>query len=280
MFPAMTERSDRARRLELAEFLRARRAKVTPAMAGIEGGGRRRTPGLRREEVAHLSGLSTTWYTWLEQGRNISLSAHALSRLAAVLRLTTAERAYVFELAARRDPRDHEEAAAAPSAVFDAVAHIACPSYLIDFRWDAKAWNEAAAHLFVGWLDGPEHNLLRFIFLDPRARSLIRDWPDRARRVIAEFRADYSRHLDDEALRRLVDELAGASEAFAHAWDDHAVVGREGGRRSFHHPRDGLLHFRQVTLIPSNRPDLKLVLLMPDDGELPLGELAPAPADG
>jgi transcriptional regulator with XRE-family HTH domain len=261
----MTADGDRARRLELGEFLRAQRARLTPDLFGLAAGPRRRTPGLRREEVAQLSGLSTTWYTWLEQGRPISLSAHALARLAGVLRFSPAERAYLFDLAGRRDPRaPADETSAMPAALTAALSLIACPAYVIDHRWDAQGWNEAAERLFAGWLDEGGGNLLSFIFLDPRARRLIGDWDARAKRVVAEFRADYSRHLDDPALQAMVDQLAAASPAFADHWHAHAVLGREGGRRTFDHPSEGQIAFRQVTLNPVGRPDLKLVMLVPE----------------
>ena len=234
-------------------------------MFGIAATGRRRTPGLRREEVAQLSGLSITWYTWLEQGRDISLSAPGLARLASVLRLSAAERAYVFDLAGRRDPQLGSAAQPdLPPGLVDALLQIACPAYVLDHRWDAQGWNDAASRLFAGWLsaDAP-HNLLRYIFLDPGAATLIVDWEERARRVVAEFRADYSRHLGDEPLQDLVRLLSRRSTVFAQAWTDHAVVGREGGGRAFQHPRDGLRTYRQITLNPSGRADLKLVVLTP-----------------
>ena len=262
----MIDDAEAARRTELGEFLKAQRARLQPADVGLPPGQRRRTPGLRREEVAQLCGLSTTWYSWLEQGRDISLSAAALSRIAAVLRYSAAERAYLFDLAGRRDPRAGGEAA---HAVHEGLAPllplIDAPAYLIDHRWDALGWNGAAKALFVGWLDGGQGaNLLRYIFLSPAAARLIRDWEARARRVVAEFRADYSRHLDDERLKGLVAEIAAGSPAFARLWEEHAVVGREGGRRGFDHPTLGSLSYRQVTLNPAGRADLKLVVLVPD----------------
>jgi transcriptional regulator with XRE-family HTH domain len=265
MNTAMLEASDRTRRLELGEFLRAQRARLKPADLGLPQGIRRRTPGLRREEVAQLCGLSTTWYSWLEQGRDISLSAAALGRIATVLRLSAAERAYLFDLAARRDPRDKTEPdSPAPQELIDSLRAIACPAYVLDHRWNALGWNAAAEALFVGWLGaGDDHNLLRFIFLSPASRSLIVDWPSRARRVLAEFRADTSRHLEDRDLRALVAELSEGSPFFAEQWHTHAVLGREGGSRYFDHPAKGRLAFQQLTLNPSQRPDLKLVLLVP-----------------
>src|SRR5262249_20682563 len=158
---------------------------------GLAAGHRRRTPGLRREEVAQLCGLSTTWYTWIEQGRDVSVSPSALARLAGVLQLDRAERAYLFELAGKRDPdhRDSDDDKIFPAALA-CVNAIAAPAYILDRNWKACSWNPLAERLFGGWLDrAGDRNLLRFIFLEPAARALICGWAERARRVAAEFRA-------------------------------------------------------------------------------------------
>lgn len=258
---------DPARRQELAEFLRAQRERLDPARFGIPAGTRRRTPGLRREELAQLAGLSATWYTWIEQAREVSVSAAALARLARALGLSPPERAYLFDLAGKRDPSAAAAPAAAlPAALAAAVEAMACPAYLLDRGWTALAWNRPAARLFVGWLDpgAADRNLLRYVFLHPAARRLIPDWDSRARRLLAEFRVDYSHHLDDPALQALVRGLAAESPLFAEAWEAHAVVGRAGGRRHFAHPEAGPLSYEQITLTPSAQPDCKLVMLVPD----------------
>jgi transcriptional regulator with XRE-family HTH domain len=171
-------------RRELGAFVRAHRAQLSPAGIGLSAGTRRRTPGLRREEVAQLCGLSTTWYTWIEQGRDVSASPEALARLAGVLRLGRAERAYLFQLAGTRDPdpggSDTEQV---PPGVLACVERIASPAYVLDRTWTARTWNAPAERLFAGWLDRPgDRNLLRFIYLEPAARSLVCDWEARARR--------------------------------------------------------------------------------------------------
>ncbi len=256
------------RRLSLGEFLRAHRARLSPASLGLAGGSRRRTPGLRREEVAQLCGISTTWYTWLEQGRDVSASPVALAALAAGLRLTPAERAYLFELAAKRDPAIPEAAAGdgmdAPQTLAEAVKTITVPAYVLDRSWNARTWNEAAARLFVGWLDGTnDKNLLRYVFLSRTARKVIPDWEMRARRVLAEFRAESSRYLDDPALSALVGDLSRESPLFARSWRDHDVIERAGGERSFDHPRRGRVRYEQVSFTVASRPDFKLVMLLP-----------------
>ena len=257
------------RRRELGDFIRAQRERVAPASVGLVAARRRRTPGLRREEVAELSGLSTTWYTWIEQGRDVSVSPTALARLASALRLDRAQRTYLFELAGKRDPDSGAgDAEELPAAIASCVAAISTPAYVLDRNWNARSWNAAAQRLFTGWLDrsreeDAECNLLRFIFLAPGARVLICDWERRARRVTAEFRAHCGAHLDDAALRGLIAELQRLSPDFARMWEQHGVLGREGGERTFNHPQDGFLRFEQMTFDLAGHPDVKLTILVP-----------------
>lgn len=260
----MAESRSAEQRRELGAFVRAQREKLSPAAVGLPAGTRRRVRGLRREEVAQLSGLSVTWYTWIEQGREVSVSPATLARLADALRLTRAERAYLFELAGTRDPgRDEAEADDIPPAVPACVATIASPAYVLDRSWTARCWNRQAERLFTGWLDRPgDRNLLRFIFLEPAARSLIHGWKERARRVVAEFRADCSAHLDDPPFRGLIEGLRHRSPEFMRLWDEHAVLGREGGERTFDHPADGFVRYEQVTFKLAGQPDLKLTILV------------------
>ncbi len=246
-------------RRALGEFLRTRRERLpVPATAS----NRRRTPGLRREEVADACGVSHTWITWLEQGRDVSASPHALARLADALQLVPAERTYLFELAGKRDPvapvaGDDE----LPSSVLALPSRMTIPAYLLDHTWMARTWNPAAARLFTGWLDGDhDRNLMRFIFLSPAAPRLIVDWNERARRVVAEFRADFSRRLRDPAMQALIDDLMTRSPAFTSLWQEQAVLGREGGERLFDRP---LRRFYQSTLILASHLDIKLVSLTP-----------------
>ncbi|MBB5370588.1 MULTISPECIES: helix-turn-helix transcriptional regulator [unclassified Janthinobacterium] len=252
---------------KLAEFIRARREAVTPAMAGLPGGGRRRTPGLRREELAQLCEVSPTWLTWLEQGRPVSASAKMLTRLAQVLQLSVAERAYLFEVADKADPhhREGEGDGAAASELSAIVAAIDAPAYILDRTWNAVAWNTQAASLFSTWLntEAEAPNQLRFMFLEPCARILVDDWPERARRLVAEFRADIGRHADQVPLAGLIAELSHASGEFRQWWLAQQVQGRDGGLRRFLHPQQGPLAFHQVTLHLARQHELKLVMLLP-----------------
>jgi transcriptional regulator with XRE-family HTH domain len=259
-------RSSEQRRA-LGDFVRAQRERTAPESLGLPPGSRRRTPGLRREELAQLCGLSTTWFTWIEQGRDVSVSPSALARLASSLRLGRAERSYLFDIAGKRDPdaaADDGDALIAP-AVLACVETIRSPAYILDRTWTARSWNAKARHLFAGWLDAPgEHryNLLRFIFLTPSARTLICDWEARARRVAAEFRAAYSAHFNDPILHALIAELREGSREFAQFWEQHGVLGREGGERTFNHPRDGFVRYEQVTFDLASQSDVKLTLLV------------------
>ncbi|EZP40650.1 helix-turn-helix transcriptional regulator [Janthinobacterium lividum] len=252
---------------KLAEFIRARREAVTPAMAGLPGGGRRRTPGLRREELAQLCHVSPTWLTWLEQGRPVSASAKMLARLAQVLQLSAAERAYLFEVADKHDPSHATGEGGGPASAELAaiVSAIDAPAYILDRAWNAVAWNGAASTLFAGWLQAGDGapNQLRFMFLEPGARDLVVGWPERAQRLVAEFRADIGRQADQAPLAGLIAELAGASLEFRLWWSAQQVLGRDGGLRSFQHPLQGALSFNQVTLHLARQHELKLVMLLP-----------------
>nr|WP_294863677.1 helix-turn-helix transcriptional regulator [uncultured Pseudogulbenkiania sp.] len=251
----------------LGQFIRKHREHLQPEDAGLRTTGRRRTPGLRREELAQLCAVSPTWITWLEQGREVSASTEVLSRLAEVLQLTAAERHYLFTLAGKLDLSGEQSDASAADAIVASVAHVTAPAYVLDRQWNARAWNTAAAQLFHGWLDTgagtPARNLLRFTFLAPQARHLIDNWPYRAKRLVAEFRADCGRSVDDAEMQPLITELCQSSAEFTAFWQDYEVTGREGGIRVFQHPQRGRLVYEQVTFYPATRRDLKLVMLLP-----------------
>ena len=247
----------------LGEFVRAHRERIPPTTTT----GRRRTSGLRREELAARAGISVTWCAWIEQGRPVQASPEALGRIAQALSLSRAERDYLFELAGRIDPEGPQRSSAdAPASLIAAVQAVKYPAYGLDRLWNACSWNEAAARLFHGWLDGDcQRNLLRYVFLEPAARALIPAWKDRARRLLAEFRADYARTFRDTQVKIFVETLRSESAFFAEAWDEQAVQIREGGLRLFNHPQDGPASFTQHTFAPKERPDYKLVILTPAD---------------
>lgn len=256
-------------RPSLGDFLRAQRDRLRPEDFGFPRG-RRRAPGLRREEAAQLCAISPTWYTWIEQGRTTAISVETLSAIAAGLRLSRAERTYLFELSARADPAPPraEAAGSDPQQLATLVRAVKSPAYILDRHWDAIAWNRPAAELFVHWLGSrrtAERNLLRYVFLDDRAPGFIVDWRERARRLVAEYRADTASWRDDPVRKAFVHELCGASSAFEAAWRSQQVLSREGGLRAFQHPERGHCTYEQYTLRVAQRPELKLTILLPSD---------------
>lgn len=259
------------RRKELGEFLQVLRQRSAPEEFGFPVGNRRRTRGLRREEVAQLSGISPTWYAWIEQGREVNVSADVLDRLCEVLKLSRSERDYLFEMAGRRDPRGAEvEEDSAPQTLVTMIADIRIPAYIMGRTWDFLAWNKPAEELFSGWLDQSRAandvlpNLLRYVFLNMDARQFVVNWEVRARRLVAEFRADCRGRLEEPALQRLVLDLSQNSTEFERYWKQHDVLERQGGQRTFNHPKRGLISYQQITLRPVEQEQLKLVLLTPE----------------
>lgn len=253
------------RRQALGRFLREARAHVQPQDWGLPVGSRRRTPGLRREEVAQLCAISVTWYTWIEQGRDVSISPTVCARIAKALKLSRVERHYLFELAECADPEaGKSELNPLPQGLSDCVNHIQAPAYILDRSWNVLASNDALVHLFNGWpANNPAPNLLRYIFLDPDAPKLVVQWEKRAQRVVGEFRADVGGHVDEPEVRALVAELQEQSAIFSQWWGRQTVTEREGGARDFLHPVDGLLLFQQFTFRLAIRSDCKLVMLLP-----------------
>lgn len=254
------------RRKALGDFLRSARGRIQPDMVGLPPGGRRRTPGLRREEVAQLCDISVTWYTWMEQGRDITVSPAVWSRLATVLSLSRAERHYLFELAEVADPlHDDADVQPLPAVLAESVHSITAPAYILDRNWNVLACNNAFLYVFRGWPQGEEQpNLMRYIFLDPAARDLVVNWEERASRVVAEFRADAGLHTDEPILNALLTELLECSSVFAHWWNRHTVVDREGGLRDFRHG-DTILTYQQLTFRLATRLDCKLIMLLEGD---------------
>lgn len=255
---------DEEHRKLLGAFVRARRESIMPDAPGR----RRRTPGLRREELAARAGIGVTWVAWIEQGREVRASAETLARLADGLSLTRAERAYLFTLAGRHDPADPFSLPAtdAPAAITALAGALAWPAYGLDPAWTVCCANAAARRLFVGLFEAEDRsapNLLRYIFTHPQARLLLPDWAERCQRVLAEFRRDYGRVLGDPRVAAVVARLRENSEAFRLAWEQQSVLAREGGTRRFLHPEHGLITFTQHSLAEVERGDFKLVALQP-----------------
>ncbi|HUW97700.1 MAG TPA: helix-turn-helix transcriptional regulator [Acidiferrobacter sp.] len=252
---------------ELGRFLRTLRERTPPRTEPPPGARKRRTPGLRREELADLCGISATWYTWIEQGRAPSVSHEVLARLAHALDCTDAQRRYLWEIAGLGPVRGADSAAVAPPAIVSLLQRIDAPAYCLGRYWDALAWNQRAARLFPDWLGtgGADRNLLGFVFCEPSARTLIVDWERRARRLIAEFVADASDLEGADRYQELVARLSARSEEFHRYWRQQEVWFREPAVKHFRHPRDGLVSYEQTTFSPLAQRDLKLVVLNPED---------------
>ena len=256
---------DKIQTVSLGSFIRNRRERLSPEQVGLPAGFRRRAKGLRREELAGLCGISPTWLTWIEQGRTDSVSTNAISRIAEALHLSKAERDYLFELAGVRDPKK-ADLFSEPNLVEMLQAtlkKIETPAYVLDRVWNAIAWNRQAASLFVGWLDrgSAERNLLKYMFLNPRARDLICDWPLRAQRLVAEFRGDCKAVLYDQEINAQIEALRKSSSEFDSLWSAQNVLEREGGERAFLHRRHGKMTLRQLSLRVTHSPSLKLIIL-------------------
>ncbi|WP_432524677.1 helix-turn-helix transcriptional regulator [Kineococcus sp. SYSU DK006] len=264
-----------ARREELGALLRSRRGQLSSVDVGLPEGGRRRSRGLRREEVAALSGVSVTWYTWLEQGRDINPSRQVLDALARTLRLSGTEHAYVLSLAGFSPPPPAADLAArtAPGHVqrlLDAQAGL--PGFAIAADWQIVGWNPAYAVLYPGIATvAPEdRNLLWLVFTDPYVRRLLPHWESDSRRFLAEFRAEVGPRLGEPSVAALVRRLQGSSPAFAAGWSDHDVRGFSSRERLFNHPLTGDLLLEHHQLTPADHADLHVVLYTPvADGSTP-----------
>jgi len=259
---------------ELAEFLRARREAVRPEQVGLpRGATRRRTPGLRREEVAMLAGVSLTWYTWLEQGRRINASDDVLRAIARALRLDEAGTEHLLALAQPPGtaPESLVEAPQeAPSALVRLITSLEpAPAYVLGPRWEFLAWNAAEERLYpqLATLEPPERNLLWVLFCDPSTRDLIVDWDIHARQALAEFRAGAAALRGDPAFHQLVDTISTASPDFARWWAEHEVTAFETRIRRFRHPHAGELTFEYQQLAPVEWPGLRVVVQLPVPGD-------------
>ena len=256
-----------ARRTELADFLRDRRARVTPEMVGLPANGRRRTPGLRREEVAQLAGVGLSWYTWLEQGRDIKPSAQVLDALARVLRLRRAERAHLFHLARVELPLpggDYpREAPPELAAIVDGL--VPNPAYLIGPRTDVLAWNRAATAILgePGRAPDGRPNLVWWLFTSGERAG--EQWRATGRAALARLRAEHARRLDDPDFAALLDALDHASPRFRAEWARHEVLAEQLGSKTIEHPRLGILHLHHLQSVPTSHPDLRLTQFVPAD---------------
>jgi transcriptional regulator with XRE-family HTH domain len=255
------------RRAELADFLRKRRASLQPDDVGLPDGGRRRTPGLRREEVAQLAGVGATWYTWLEQGREVRASLEVLEAIARALRLTPAERVHLILLGRGEEA---PPCAAPVERVSPTLKRVIenlgpNPAFAIGRRWDYLAWNRATTLLFgdLGSVPAAARNHVWLNFMDPARRGLFVDWEKGSRLLVAKFRADSARHLGDPTFEELIAALRKSSREFCVFWKRHEVARGSAGRKELRHPVAGKLVFEHAVLVPQEAPEQRLALYSP-----------------
>ncbi len=263
------------RRREMAMFLKVRRARRQPEDVGLPRSGRRRTPGLRRGEVAAVAGVSTEWYTWLEQARDVRPSASALQRIAAALRLEPGEAQHLLTLAGygtqeNGNGTSHQIMAVHPSIqrLIDQLGH--CPAWVIGERWDILAWNDAATVIFgdLAAMRGIERNALYQTFLGTRLPRTLVDWSLHARDCVAKFRVAHARNVEDPWFMELVHVLRTRSPEFTAWWKTHDVQLPRGGVKHYDHSHAGRLSFDYTVLdLADARPaTVQLVTYVPVPG--------------
>ncbi|NKQ53391.1 helix-turn-helix domain-containing protein [Amycolatopsis sp. K13G38] len=257
------------RRRELAAFLRSRRERITPEQVGLPVAGRRRTPGLRREEVAQLAGVGVTWYTWLEQGRDINASEQVLDAVARTLHMDPHERAHLYTLAGTVAPTEREDCSAVSPAVRAILDQLApYPAAVYNARTDILAHNAPYDWLFeVGRLPFEERNSILQCFLNPEWQARMFDWPGNAPRAIAQLRAAMAEHVDEPAWKALVKRLRRESSEFDALWNRHDVQPMYAFSKRFRHPVAGSLTFETTHLWFGSRSEIRLTTFVPGDEE-------------
>lgn len=254
------------RRTDLSAFLRSRRARITPEMVDLAPGPRRRTPGLRREEVAQLAGVGVTWYTWLEQGRPINASSQVLDAIARTLMLDAAERHHLYRLAGQADepiPVDSGQVTPELQEILDRLGDI--PAAVSNSRCDVLAWNDVYAALFPEVVGAPEgeRNSLWQGCLNPAPVTLLLDRDHELGRAVAVFRGAYSRHADDPCWQDFVRRLSAESAEFARLWSRQDVADPGPRVKAYKHAEHGILRFSTTSLVAA--PETRLVVYTPTD---------------
>ncbi|QKV95006.1 helix-turn-helix domain-containing protein [Streptomyces sp. NA02950] len=259
------------RRPELAAFLRSRRARVTPADVGMPPGLRRRTPGLRREEVAQLSGVGVTWYTWLEQGRPINASVQVLDAVARTLRLDGIEREHLYHLAevpyVPDRTRDTSTVSPEVQGILDALDPL--PAVVYNARYDILAYNAGYQHLFPSMLvtTGPERNVLWQLFVTQRCCVSLLNLDQEMPVIVATLRGAYGRHVGEPAWEEFLDRLLAASDRFARLWRTGDVAPPGSRIKVVQHASVGEIRLISTSMQVSGAPETRVVVYTPDDAE-------------
>lgn len=261
---------DRETRLQaLSGFLKAKRAKIVPESIGLAPGIRRRTPGLRREEVAQLAGVSTTWYTWLEQGRDIRMSASVLDCIATALQLTVDERKYLYALALESGTGaallKEEQPEISPSLKKILNELRFCPTIITDRRYFIVGWNEAASHVFLDFDQIPfeQRNMIRLLFTRKELRRLAVNWEHFVRGFLAIFRAYYGQYVEDNWYDRFIEEMKAVNPDFGHLWQQSEVKSAPEVLIEFRHAKAGKMVFDLTSLQVHGSSDLRCSIYTP-----------------
>jgi transcriptional regulator with XRE-family HTH domain len=277
--------ADTSRRAELGDFLKTRRAALRPEDVGLPPGPRRRTPGLRREEVALLAGVGVSWYTWLEQGRPINVSWQVLDAVARTLRLDGAGRWHLYRLAEAMPVRSWATTTVVPDAVSDVIRSLdPLPAVLINSRFDIIQSNDAHEEMFWDWHSLPcvHMNLLWCAITEPRAREMFVNYDEEIPYLVARLRAAYAQHIGDPEWDEDIRRLAALSPEFAELWARHEVAAPAPRTLRFQHPEAGLMTFTRTELDVLSVADLRVAAYTPQDDDtrqrLPRTRRA-APAD-
>ncbi len=251
-------------RTPLGDFLRSRRTRLRPEAVGLDAKRRRRTSGLRREEVAERAGIGIDWYIRLEQGRAVSPSETTINALARALRLNKVEHAHLLALA-RSGGRNTFATEVVPPTIRHLVEGLNQPAYVTGRRWDILAWNSAANEIFAfDQVDPPERNILIAMLTRPQVKRLFgASWQDEARRMVAQFRATHDLWAGDPAFVALLDRLRKDCPDFTAWWQSHDVRDVAAGQKSLHHPSKGRLRFQYASFQSNDDPALKLVIYTP-----------------
>ncbi|HEX3793682.1 MAG TPA: helix-turn-helix transcriptional regulator [Acidimicrobiales bacterium] len=257
-------------RQELGAFLRSRRERITPQQIGLTSAGRRRTPGLRREELAQIAGVGVTWYTWLEQGRDINVSAQVMEAVGRALLLDPHERAHVMTLAGLDDhfiAQECQSLAPAVQVMLDQLAPF--PASVSNPRFDLLAYNATYGRLFSDLRAAAleDRNVLWLGFTHPQWRSVLVDWEDNMRRMVAQFRLNMADHMGEPAWKDLVRRLSEASPEFVSMWERRDVSGVENRVKLLHHDAVGLLRLDHSSYWLGPHLGTRLVVFTPTDDE-------------
>ena len=262
--------SNQTRLQALSNFLKARRAAISPASVGLPEGTRRRTPGLRREEVAQLAGVSSTWYTWLEQGRDIKVSSSVLDCIAAALQLTKDERKYLFALALETGPENEPFRQEQFSEISPSLQKILkelkyCPTLISDRRCGIVGWNEAAAHVFLDFAELPaeERNMIRLLFVRKEFQRLAVNWEQFVRGYLSIFRAYYGQHVEDRWYDDFIAEMRDVHPAFNDLWEQSRVSSAPDVVLEFRHSKAGKMLFHLTSLQVQGSSDLRCSIYTP-----------------